>query len=288
MSVTESTNTRAAASLDAKRRAVAASRRAASVSVVMPALDEAANLPHVLSRMPAMVDEVVLVDGHSRDATIAVARALRPDVRVVLQSGRGKGNALACGFAAASGDIIVMLDADASNDPAEIPRFVDALLDGNDFAKGSRFAPGGTSNDITRIRALGNRFLGALVNLLFRTRYTDLCYGYNAFWRHCLPHLQVTCDGFEVETLINVRACRAGLVVTEVASTEHPRLHGESKLSATRDGMRVLRMILRERTRRGRTASDAWRPVFRELAPAGADGRHLHAAAIRADMSHAG
>ena len=289
MSVTESTKTGPAASLDAKRRAVAASRRsAASVSVVMPALDVAANLPHVLSRIPAMVDEIVLVDGHSRDATIAVARALRPDVRVVLQSGRGKGNALACGFAAASGDIIVMLDADASNDPAEIPRFVDALLDGHDFAKGSRFAEGGASNDITRIRALGNRFLGALVNLLFRTRYTDLCYGYNAFWRHCLPHFQVTCDGFEVETLLNVRASRAGLLITEVASIEHPRLHGESKLSATRDGLRVLRMILRERARRGRAASDAWRPVFRELAPAGADGRHLHAAAVRADMSHAG
>src|ERR1700674_1854904 len=158
-----------------------ASRSTASISVVIPALNEAANLPHVLTRIPAMVDEVVLVDGRSIDSTIDVARAVRPDVRVVLQDGRGKGNALACGFAAASGDIIVMLDADGSTDPAEIPMFVEALMAGHDFAKGSRFAPGGDSADITGLRRLGNRALSLLVNVLFRTRYSDLCYGYNAF-----------------------------------------------------------------------------------------------------------
>jgi glycosyltransferase involved in cell wall biosynthesis len=230
------------------------SRRAgaarATISVVIPALNEAANLPHVLTRLPASVDEVVLVDGHSTDDTIKVARAIRPDVRVVLQDGRGKGNALACGFAAAAGDIIVMLDGDASTDPAEIPRFVEVLLAGNDFAKGSRFAPGGSSADITGVRRLGNRALLALVNLLFGTRYSDLCYGYNAFWRDCLAHMQVTCDGFEVETLINVRVARAGLRVAEVPSVEHERLFGESKLHAVRDGLRVLRTIVTERFRR--------------------------------------
>ena len=253
-----------------------------SISVVIPTLDEAANLPHVLARIPAIVDEVILVDGHSRDGTIDVARTIRPDVRVVLQDGRGKGNALACGFAAASGDIIVMIDADASNDPAEIPRFVASLLAGNDFAKGSRFAAGGASTDITPIRAFGNRMLGLAVNVLFRTRYTDLCYGYNAFWRHCLPHMHVTCDGFEVETLIHVRVARAGLAVAEVASVEHERMHGESKLSAVRDGQRILRMILRERVRREPAARhpDGWRPTFRELPPvAVGHGRSLAASA---------
>ena len=274
-----------------------------SISVVIPTLDEAANLPHVLARIPAIVDEVILVDGHSRDGTIDVARTIRPDVRVVLQDGRGKGNALACGFAAASGDIIVMLDADASNDPAEIPRFVAALLAGNDFAKGSRFAAGGASTDITPIRAFGNRMLGLSVNILFGTRYTDLCYGYNAFWRHCLPHMHVTCDGFEVETLIHVRVARAGLSVAEVASIEHERLHGESKLSAVRDGQRILRMILRERVRREPAAkhADGWRPSFRELPPVAgssnaanareADDRVAHVSLLhspRADLSTAG
>jgi glycosyltransferase involved in cell wall biosynthesis len=234
----------------------------ATISVVIPALNEAANLPHVLTRLPASVDEVILVDGHSIDDTIEVARAIRPDVRVVLQDGRGKGNALACGFAAAVGDIIVMLDADGSTDPAEIPQFVEVLLAGNDFAKGSRFAPGGSSADITGVRRAGNRALNVLVNALFGTRYSDLCYGYNAFWRHCLAHMQVTCDGFEVETLINVRVARAGLRVTEVASVEHERVFGESKLHAVRDGLRVLRTIVTERLRLADGQSRSWRSVI--------------------------
>ncbi len=238
-----------------------------TVSVVIPTLNEAANLPHVFNRLPRMIDEVVIVDGHSIDDTIAVARALRPDVRVILQDGRGKGNALACGFAAARGDIIVMLDADGSTDPAEIPQFVEALLVGHDFAKGSRFADGGGSTDITGVRRLGNRALSLLVNLLFGTRYSDLCYGYNAFWRHCLPHIHVTCSGFEVETLINIRVARARLQVAEIPSIEHERLFGESNLNATRDGLRVLRTIVRERLRLRRVPSnpDGWRPRFREL-----------------------
>jgi len=239
--------------------------RLPTISVVLPTLNEAANLPHVFARLPDCVTELVLVDGRSKDDTIAVARALMPDVRVILQNGRGKGNALACGFAASRCEIIVMLDADASTDPAEIPRFVGALLDGADFAKGSRFADGGRSEDITRLRAVGNRVLGMGVNALFGTTYTDLCYGYNAFWRHCLPHMQVNCDGFEVETLINVRIARANLRVVEVPSTEAARMHGVSNLSAFRDGRRVLRTIVRERVRRPMPASDSWRPEYHEL-----------------------
>jgi glycosyltransferase involved in cell wall biosynthesis len=244
--------------------------KAPRISVVIPTLNEASNLPHVLTRLPEIVDEVVLVDGHSIDDTIAVAQMIRPDVRIVLQVETGKGNALACGFAAATGDIIVMIDADGSNDPAEIPRFVEALLAGNDFAKGSRFTDGGYSHDITPLRSGGNRALGLMVNVLFRTHYTDLCYGYNAFWRHCLPDMNVTCTGFEVETLINVRVARAGLSVAEVPSIEHTRLHGESNLRAVRDGLRVLRAILGERLSRRHIPGDpdAWHPTFHEpLAP---------------------
>src|SRR5690242_8727679 len=113
-----------------------------SVSVVVPALNEARNIPHVFARIPADIHEVVLVDGFSVDGTVEIARQVRPDVRVVVQTRQGKGNALACGFAEATGDIIAMIDADGSADPAEIPRFVEALLDGADFAKGTRFAEG--------------------------------------------------------------------------------------------------------------------------------------------------
>jgi glycosyltransferase involved in cell wall biosynthesis len=240
-----------------------------SISLVIPALNEAANLPHVLTRIPAMVDEVLLVDGHSVDDTVSVAQAILPGIRILLQPGAGKGTALACGCAAATGDIIVMLDADGSTDPAEIPRFVSALLDGSDFVKGSRYVAGGSSSDITRLRADGNRLLNVAVNVLFRTRYTDLCYGYNAFWRSCLPHLRLTVSGFEVETLMHIRVARAGLRVTEVPSVESARMFGESKLNAARDGLRVLSVIVRERLRprpRHLDRYESWQPRFRELA----------------------
>ncbi|MGA2924692.1 MAG: glycosyltransferase family 2 protein, partial [Solirubrobacteraceae bacterium] len=152
--------------------------------------------------------------------------------------------------AAARGDVIVMLDADGSTDPAEIERYIAALFGGADFAKGSRFRPGGYSADITPFRRLGNGVLNATVNGLFGTRFTDLCYGYNAFWTDVLPALDVTCDGFEVETLMNIRAAKAGLAIAEVPSVEHERIHGESKLRPIRDGVRVLKTILRERVAR--------------------------------------
>jgi glycosyltransferase involved in cell wall biosynthesis len=235
------------------------------VSVVIPALNEARNLPHVFARLPRDLHEVIVVDGHSVDDTVAVARRLRPDVRIITQSRMGKGNALACGFAAATGDIIAMVDADGSTDPAELPRFVSALAGGADFAKGTRHAPGGGSADLTRVRSAGNWLFATLVNLRYGTRYTDLCYGYNAFWRRIVPVLGLDAtspmpssgdgrlwgDGFEVETLIHLRVAAAGLRVAEVPSYEHPRIHGASNLSAIRDGLRVLGTILREGWRPG-------------------------------------
>jgi len=237
-----------------------------TVTVVVPTLNEAENLPHVLRKLPSGVNELIVVDGHSTDATVEVTQELRPDARIVLQDRQGKGNALACGFAAARGDIIVTVDADGSTDPEEIPRFIAPLIDGADFVKGSRYMKGGGSADITRVRSAGNRALGVSVNLLFGTTYTDLCYGYNAFWRSCLPQLHVTCDGFEVETVINVRAARSGLNVVEVPSYERDRIHGLSNLNAWRDGRRVLRSIMRERFSRLPEASDLWKPEFAEVA----------------------
>jgi len=217
------------------------------VSVVIPTHNEAENLPHVLPRVPSEVHELIIVDGHSQDDTPAVARRLRPRARIIMQDRRGKGNALACGFRAATGDVIVALDADGSTDPVEIPRFVAALQDGADYVKGSRYLEGGGSTDLSGVRSLGNRSLGLLVNVLFRTQYTDLCYGYNAFWTDCIDIVYRECDGFEVETVLNVRAARAGLSISEVPSFEHERIHGTSNLRPVRDGSRVLRTILRER-----------------------------------------
>ena len=251
---------------DMRRRSVSAPR----VSVIVPTWNEAKNLPHVFSLLPEDVHEVIFVDGRSVDGTVEVARSLRPDVKVVLQNRKGKGNAMACGFDAATGDVLVMLDADGSADPREIPRFVDALVAGADFAKGSRFTNGGGSADITRTREWGNRWLNRMANVLFGTRYTDLCYGYNAFWAHCLPALALNAcdrksqerlwgDGFEIETIINTRVAKARMRIVEVPSFEFERLHGQSHLNTWRDGLRVVRALLVERVNRVGVPSTAWR-----------------------------
>ena len=229
------------------------------ISIVVPALNEALNLAALLPQLP-QVHEVILVDGGSVDGTTAVARRAMPDIITVLQGRKGKGNALAAGFARVTGDIVIMFDADGSADPAEITRFVDALKEGADFAKGSRNAAGGGSSDLTAVRLLGNRFLSTIFNLGFRTRFTDLCYGYNAFWADLIPlldlpdhamsapgaHQMMWGDGFEIETVINCRFAAAGVSITEVPSVEKPRMFGKSNLSAGSDGLRVLRTLFTE------------------------------------------
>nr|WP_152629088.1 glycosyltransferase family 2 protein [Actinoplanes utahensis] len=275
-----------------------------TVSVVIPTLNEERNLPHVFAKLPAMITEVIVVDGGSKDRTVEVARRLRPDAVIVQQTRKGKGNALACGFAACTGDIIVMIDADGSTDPAEIPLFVNKLINGDHFVKGSRFSHGGHSHDITRLRKLGNDGLNLVVNVLFRTHFTDLCYGYNAFWRAVVPALDLPDvklprpsdgrklwgDGFEIETMINIRAVAEKLKVGEVGSTEHERIHGESNLNTFRDGFRVLRTIFSEYGRMRRRRGAGLRPFVEGLQVGPARGLNpvppRHAADPRRDGGH--
>jgi glycosyltransferase involved in cell wall biosynthesis len=216
------------------------------ISVVIAAYNEAKNLPYVLPLIPSWVHEVILVDGRSTDGTIEVAQRYMAEIKIIQQTGKGKGNALRCALAANTGDIIVMMDADGSCDPREIPHFIETLQAGAYFAKGSRFISDGGSADITTLRKLGNRGLSSIVNLLFRVRFTDLCYGYNAFWKGCFDSFEVDCEGFEVETLITLRVYKANLEIVEVPSYEHSRIYGTSNLHTFRDGWRVLRTILKE------------------------------------------
>jgi len=216
------------------------------VSLVIPAKNEASNLPYVLSRIPDWVHEVILVDGNSTDSTVEVAKSLRPDIKVVGQDRRGKGAALRSGFAACEGDIIVMIDADGSMDPSELPAYIGALLAGADFVKGSRFMQGGRTNDMEWYRRFGNWCFVKLVTLRFGGRFSDLCYGYIGFWRSALSRMSLERDdGFEIETSMNVQALTTGMVIHEVPSIEAPRIHGVSNLRTIPDGWRVLKTIIR-------------------------------------------
>jgi glycosyltransferase involved in cell wall biosynthesis len=226
-----------------------------TISVVIPTKNEARNIAWVLERMELIVDEVIIVDGLSSDDTVEIARAVRPDLVVVHHPVAGKGEAMRAGFAAATGDLVVMLDADGSMDPAEIGRFVEQLAAGHDFVKGSRFLPGGGTADMTLLRRMGNDVLVRLANVLMGTRYTELCYGYMAFRRSRLQELDLTSVGFEIETELVLKCQRAGFAIAEVPSFESPRRYGNSNLNTFRDGWRVLRTLLRERFAAGQPAS---------------------------------
>jgi hypothetical protein len=232
-----------------------------TMSVVIPTLNEALNIEPVLRQL-SRFDDIVLVDGMSTDATVELARSVRPDVRVLQRPPRGKGDALRAGFAAATGDVIVIMDADGSMDPGEVEVFMAMMAVGFDLVKGSRMACGGGSHDLTTIRLLGNAALCKLANTLFHTQWTDLCYGYLAFRRNCLPRMALTADGFEIESQILGHAAVAGMRIAEVPSVELPRLAGESHLNARRDGTRILKTMLAARfAPRARRSAVSLRPV---------------------------
>jgi glycosyltransferase involved in cell wall biosynthesis len=239
-----------------------------TVSVVIPTLNEKRNLCHVLPRVPAWVDEVLVVDGRSTDGTIEEARRLLPSVRIVEEPRRGKGRALFAGMRAATGDIVVALDADGSMDPGDIPRYVYSLMAGADFVKGSRFIHGGRTDDMGPLRRLGNRGLTEVVRQIYGGRYSDLCYGYFALWADVLPYLDGDAPGFEVETHVSVRALSAGLSVVEVPTFEAERIHGVTNLNTFKDGARVLRQIFRERNAFARSTLPVPRPLRAPLQPA--------------------
>jgi glycosyltransferase involved in cell wall biosynthesis len=228
-----------------KRSLADSSRSVLTVSLVIPVKNEARNIAWVLEQIADDVDEVILVDGNSTDATLITARSCRPDIKVVPQEGTGKGSALRTGFLAATGDIIVIMDADGSMVPQEIRHYLHFLTNGYDFVKGSRFIGGGGSLDITPFRRLGNRFLLAVFNTLYHGDLTDLCYGFCAFHRRYLELLALSATGFEIEAEMVVRAMRVGLRIAEVPSLELPRRTGKSNLHSIRDGIRVLRTVLR-------------------------------------------
>ena len=226
----------------------------ATVSVVIPTLNEAGNIPYVLNTIPSWVHEVVVVDGRSTDDTERIARLLYPNVKVVHELTPGKGAALRAGLYAASGDYLIVMDADGSMDGTRLEAFRDVMDKGAQFVKGSRFADGGGSADITRIRALGDAGIRFLLRALFGAVYSDATYGYFAVRSDCRDHINIDTNGFESEILIVIRAYRAGLRIAEVPCFEANRIYGSSNLSAVKDGIRVALIIVREKVRGHRVA----------------------------------
>lgn len=215
------------------------------ISAVFCALNEEQNLPYVLVNVPGWVDEVLLVDGHSTDMTVEVAKKLCPTIKVVYQPGKGKGDALKYGVQQANGDIIVTLDADGQTDPKDIPRFVAPLLNGYDLVKGTRLVHGRPTN-MPRYRWFGNKILVITCNILYGTRYTDICSGYNAFWKSTFQRLKLTNNGFEMEQEMMVKVKKMGLKVMEMEHHDAGRLGSNSKVSGVKQGLVDWWIIVKE------------------------------------------
>lgn len=219
------------------------------VGVVIPALNEEKNLGSLLVTLKNLgYKHILVIDGKSKDRTMEVAR--RNGAIVIMQNGRGKGSAvrevLSNGYLDV--DAMVLMDADGSMSPEEIPILVQGLTSGADLVKGSRFLKGGGTYDMSFIRRFGNLLMMSAVNLLWTTRYTDLCYGFAVFNKRSIAKMAplLKSENFEIETEIFVKAKKLGLKVTEVPSVELKRRNGKSNLNAFKDGVKIFQTILRE------------------------------------------
>ncbi|MGC8586596.1 MAG: glycosyltransferase family 2 protein [Candidatus Micrarchaeia archaeon] len=216
------------------------------ISVIIPTLNEEKNVGRLLKEVKQELEsygykyEIIVADGHSRDNTVKIAR--RFGARVIYDS-KGKGSALRKGMAQAKGDILISMDADLSNKPNELRLLISGIEIGYDICMGSRFITGGGTEDMPLIRKLGNKFFVFLVNHIFKTNYSDLCYGYRSFRREAFKKLDLKEDKFGIETEISIKAAKLGLKVLEVPSFEKKRNAGEGKLRTVRDGYAILKTI---------------------------------------------
>ena len=216
-----------------------------SVTALICTLNEAENLPHVLPQIPQWVDEILIVDGHSTDNTAETAKELSPKAVIVTQTGKGKGNALKEGVNQASGDIIVTLDADGSTDPRDMSKYIEPLIDGYDFAKGSRFLR--NRPKMRLYRQFGNWVLATTANILYGAKYTDVCSGYNAFSKNTFQSMRLINDGFEMEQEMVVKIRKMRLKVIEVHQYDAGRMSNSSKVSGIKQGFTDLWIIIKER-----------------------------------------
>ena len=219
------------------------------VSVVIPTLNEEKNLPIVLSNLKKLkiIDEIVIVDGHSKDKTVDIAKKFDCNI---LYDDKGKGSSLIKGMKKAKGDIVVSMDADNSMLSKEIPLLVSGIQTGYDVCMGSRFIQGGGTEDMSFLRKMGNKFFVCLVNLSWKMNYSDLCYGYRAFDKNCIKKLDLKSDGFGIETEISIKTAKLGLKILEVPSYEKARKFGNGKLRTFSDGWTILKTIISEISKR--------------------------------------
>lgn len=219
------------------------------VSVVIPTLNEEKNIRAVIRDTSGFLKtrkhdhEIIIVDGHSKDRTVEIAE--RHGARIIFDD-KGKGSALKKGMRKAKGDVIITMDADCSHTAKEMGLLIEGIQAGFDVCMGSRFIQGGGTEDMPFHRRIGNKFFVNLVNLFWKTKYSDLCYGYRSFSKSSLRLLETESNGFGIEAEIAIKAAKNKLRILEVPSFEKARNSGAGKLRTFRDGWVILKTILKE------------------------------------------
>lgn len=215
-----------------------------SVSVIIPSLNEAGCIKEVIHSIPRdLVDEILVVDGHSTDGTPEIVRSLGH--RVVMQEGKGFGCALMTGMKEAKGDIVAIMDGDGSYEVKDLPKLISMVQNGNDFAFGSRYAKESGSEDDTFIRYIGNKIFTFLLRALHGVRLSDALFLYVVAKKKAVLDLNLVEPGFEYCVELPIKAHKAGFKYGEIPSFERAREAGHSKVHAVKDGLRILRVMVK-------------------------------------------
>lgn len=215
------------------------------VSLVIPTRNEAKSLERTIKEIPVgSVDEVIVSDGHSIDDTLEIARSL--GCKAITQEGKGFGLGIRTGLKQATGDIIIVMDADGSQDPKDIPRLVEKVKEGYDIGWGSRYLGRGKTADDTLLRYFGNKVFTLMTRIIHGVKVADILYLFAAFKREVFDSIDLKCPGFEICIEIPARAQKKRFKFGEVPCVERKRLEGKTKVNDLVDGWKILLAILKK------------------------------------------
>lgn len=215
------------------------------VCVLIPTLNEEESIKSVIAEFKSLgFKNILVIDGHSTDRTAAIAE--QAGAQVILQSGKGKGQALKEVFEMIDQDYILLIDGDGTYLPAEAGRLLEPLLKGRtDHVVGNRFGhlSGGA---LKRLNLIGNKLINGFFRIIYRVQLTDILSGYRAFTTDGISHLDLTTPGFEIESEMTIESVKKGLRITEVPITYRPRTAGtKTKLNPLKDGLKIILTIFR-------------------------------------------
>ena len=219
--------------------------------LLLTTMNEITGLRAVWDKIPFdLFNRGIIVDAHSTDGTLDFLKGKQCEV--IFQHSPGRGSAIREAMSLITEDIVVLMASDGNDDPKYIPALLAKIDEGYDVVSGSRFAPGGMtddSDDPYGIRRLGNRFFTFLVNGLWNAKYSDAAYGLRAFRTNAWVRMRMNAKWNETEFLMSIRSAKLGLRVVQIPVVEGKRAGGEVKAKTFSTGWSLMKVIMRELVR---------------------------------------